>query len=128
MWGGLDAEAQLCGAAERTAAAAASRAAMLWPWISLPPARPGGLARLVGHPQKAAAVAAGVTASVIVFALTVWFAPIAVVPAAIGAALAGWYLAASADRLIGGHTGDVLGATQQVAEIAVLAAIVMSVS
>jgi len=124
----LAAEAPLIGAAGLIAAAAASRTAMLWPWMSLPAARPDGLARLVGHPQKAAAVAAGVTAAAIVFALTVWFAPLAVVPAAIGAALAGWYLAASADRLIGGHTGDVLGATQQIAEIAVLAAIVISVS
>lgn len=124
----LAAEAPLVGAAGLVAAAAASRTAMLWPWLSLPAARPDGLARLVGRPLQSAAIAAGLTAAVLVFVLTVWFAPIAILPAAIGAALAGWYLAVSAERLVGGHTGDVLGTTQQMAEIAVLAAIVMSVS
>lgn len=124
----LTAEAPLIGAAGLIAAAAASRTAMLWPWVSLPAARPDGLARLVGSPLQSAVVVAGMTAAVLVFVLTVWFAPLAVLPAAIGAALAGWALAISADRQIGGHTGDVLGATQHVAEIAVLAAIAISVT
>lgn len=121
-------EAPLIGAAGLIAAAAASRTAMLWPWITLPPARTDGLARLVGHPNTPAAIAAAATAAGAVLLLTVWFAPLALVPAAIGVALAAWLLARSAQRLLGGHTGDVLGATQQIAEIAVLAAIVISVS
>lgn len=110
------------------AAAASSRTAMLWPWIATPPARQDGLARLVGQPHRDAAVVAAATAAALVLVLTLSYAPVALFPAAAGAALAGWGLARAGMHQIGGHTGDVLGATQQLAEIAVLAAIAISIT
>ncbi|WP_018698958.1 adenosylcobinamide-GDP ribazoletransferase [Amorphus coralli] len=118
----------LAAAAGLMAAAAASRTAMLWPWMATPPARNDGLARLVGHPDRKAVLLAAATAAAIFVLLTIGFAPLAVLPATLAVVGAAWLLTSSATRLVGGHTGDVLGATQQVAEIAVLATIAISVT
>ncbi|MDQ0316995.1 adenosylcobinamide-GDP ribazoletransferase [Amorphus orientalis] len=110
------------------AAAVASRTALLWPWIKTPPARPDGLARLVGRPDPSAAALAAATALVLVLVMTPGFAPVAVVPGAIGALAVAWGMSRAAEWRIGGHTGDVLGATQQLAEIVMLAAIVVTLT
>ncbi len=83
------------------AAAALSRVPMTGVMHALPNARGSGLSQSTGRPAQGGAVIAAVLA----------------------AALAGLAAAAIARARIGGQTGDVLGATQQLAEIAALAAL-----
>lgn len=100
------------------ASGAVSRA-LLPPVMALvPPARSGGLAAAAGKPGPAASwLALGLAAAVAWLCLG--FAGGLAAIAAAGAATAA--VALLARRALGGHTGDVLGACQQAAEIAVLA-------
>lgn len=101
-------------------AGALSRAAVVAVWCVLPPARPDGLAASAGQvPATSALVALGLAALIAVFLLPIGTAFSAVLAAGIAATA----IAILARRQIGGHTGDVLGATQQSSEIAVLLAI-----
>jgi adenosylcobinamide-GDP ribazoletransferase len=85
--------------------------------IVLPPARKDGLAATIGPPTHATAAVAVLSALVIAFvALPLTLAPVAALVAAACACAVG----ALAQRQIGGQTGDVLGATEQVAETAIL--------
>lgn len=108
------------------AAAACSRTAALWLSVSLPPARRSGTAFIVGRPDGQAFATAIVVATLV--------AGIALLPSIGGlgwllALLACAVVAAGARRLalrhVGGHTGDLAGATQQCTEIAFLAVTLM---
>jgi adenosylcobinamide-GDP ribazoletransferase len=102
------------------AAAAGSRAPLpaLLRW--LPPARAEGLAAAAGRPRLREVTIAAILSAAIVFAVLDPAAGVVVVLAIAGAAaLVAWI----AWRSVGGHTGDVLGAAQQIAEIAALAAV-----
>ena len=93
----------------------------------LPPARSDGLGRAAGYPDRRRVVDA-VALGLVLAALA--FAPIAE-PLTILAALAAAAVAAAlvgllARARLGGQTGDVLGAVQQAAEIAVLLAFIAS--
>ncbi|MCC7321855.1 MAG: adenosylcobinamide-GDP ribazoletransferase [Rubellimicrobium sp.] len=96
------------------AVAALSRAGMAALASALPPARPGGLGARVGRPAPATTATA--------IGLAALAAILAAGPGAAGAALAMagaltlWALIARAR--IGGQTGDILGAGQQIAETA----------
>jgi adenosylcobinamide-GDP ribazoletransferase len=85
--------------------------------MSLPMARQDGLAANTGRPDLTTVATAGVLALVIALLLLplaeALFAVLIAVAAAIGMA---WL----AQRQIGGQTGDVLGATEQVGEAAIL--------
>ncbi|MGR3465487.1 adenosylcobinamide-GDP ribazoletransferase [Limimaricola sp.] len=97
-------------------AAVLSRAAMIWPMTRLPHAREDGLARLAGRPSgRAAALAFGV-AALVVLPLAGW-SLLLLLPAVALTAQCG---AAIARAKIGGQTGDILGGTQQMAEMAAL--------
>jgi len=97
-------------------AAVASRAAMVWPMMRLPHARQDGLARLSGRPSgRAFGLACGV-AALLVLPLAGW-SLLWLVPAM---ALAAQCATAVARAKIGGQTGDVLGAAQQLSEMAAL--------
>jgi adenosylcobinamide-GDP ribazoletransferase len=98
------------------AAGAISRAPMAVLMAALPNARDGGLSHRVGRPAQGAVVTAcGLAALVGAAALGT-----ALVPAALAViVLCGW-LALTARARIGGQTGDILGASQQLAEVAVL--------
>jgi adenosylcobinamide-GDP ribazoletransferase len=99
------------------AAHALSRAAAVWALSSVRPATTDGLgAGFAGAVRRRDALsAAGVALVVGIAGLGVWVAPAAVVTA-IGAG----GVTALAVRRFGGITGDVLGAVQQVTEVAVL--------
>ena len=95
------------------AAHAVSRAGMVWQLTSLPPARAEGQGATAGRPdvgelRMALMIATFIAAMLLV---PVW-APLRLLGAALaalwGVALTGWL----ARRLIGGQTGDVLGATE----------------
>lgn len=99
---------------------AASRAAMVGVWTALAPARPDGLAAASGQPSSRAAMVAmllGLAAALTGLALLP--AP-AVFAALLLAATAATGTALLARARIGGHTGDVLGATQQLALVGLL--------
>lgn len=102
------------------AGATVSRAVLPAMMRWLPSARSDGLASAAGRPEPTQ-VALAVLIALVTALLTVgfWGAMSAIVAAAFAAAIVGL----AAQRLFGGKTGDVLGAAQVIAEIAVLAAI-----
>lgn len=102
------------------AAGAVSRAAMAAAWYILPAARVEGLAvssGIVPLPSAAAGVIIAAAVAFLLLPVTGWLVLLAVV------ALLTAAMMVLARQQIGGHTGDVLGATQQLAEIAGLLAI-----
>jgi len=99
---------------------AVSRAAMAFVWYLLPPARSDGLAAGSGNVPLASAIVGLAIACGVSIVLLPGFT-FAVVLGSV--ALFSLAMAALAWRQIGGHTGDVLGATQQVTEVAALLAI-----
>ncbi|MCB6178719.1 adenosylcobinamide-GDP ribazoletransferase [Rhodobacter sp. Har01] len=105
-------------AAALIAAAALSRAPMAVLMAALPAARPDGLSASSGRPS--ATTAATAVALGLVFALAL--AGFAALKAALLAAVLCTLLARAAQRRIGGQTGDILGAAQQLSFAAALAA------
>ncbi|HEX2117172.1 MAG TPA: adenosylcobinamide-GDP ribazoletransferase [Alphaproteobacteria bacterium] len=99
------------------AAAAGSRAAIPALMHMLPPARRDGLGWSAGQPDRRRVVDAGALGALVVV-LMLWpvWGLLAITSAAAAAALVGWL----ARRRLGGQTGDVLGAAQQLAETAIL--------
>jgi adenosylcobinamide-GDP ribazoletransferase len=83
---------------------------------ALPQARPDGLAARAGRPHPLRAAAALLIAALIALVLLGGTAPAALAAGALGAL----GVALLAKRQIGGQTGDVLGAVQQLTEIGVL--------
>jgi adenosylcobinamide-GDP ribazoletransferase len=101
------------------AAAAGSRASMPAIMYMLHPARAEGMGYQAGRPDHRRAVDAGVLGATIVV-LTI--GPIAGLAAIAAAAMATVALGWLAQRRLGGFTGDTLGATQQMSEIAIILA------
>ncbi|WP_136656820.1 adenosylcobinamide-GDP ribazoletransferase [Nitratireductor sp. XY-223] len=100
------------------AVAAISRAAMVWHWHVLPAARPDGVAATAGQPGSEAAAFALVSGAAIGCVLSL---PAAGPGGAITALLLAAILCSGFTRMtstrIVGHTGDTIGATQQICEI-----------
>ncbi len=98
------------------AAAVMSRAGMVGVMAALPNARRGGLSAQTGQPGKSSVAVAMLLAGVAAFLAPggafIWLVCVA--------SLTGLTAALIARAKIGGQTGDVLGATQQLVEIAVL--------
>ena len=84
---------------------------------SLPFARQDGLAASAGQPDLATAATAGAIALVVAWLALPWFTALCAALLALAAAIG---MARLAQRQIGGQTGDVLGAAEQVAETAIL--------
>jgi adenosylcobinamide-GDP ribazoletransferase len=109
------------GAAVLVAAAAVSRTAGLLPLALLPPARTFGAGFAAPRPTGNAMAIAATLAFLCACLPLLAGAPLPRIAAAcILALLAACGVAALARRQIGGHTGDVAGAAQQAAEIAML--------
>ncbi|GEP09291.1 adenosylcobinamide-GDP ribazoletransferase [Methylobacterium gnaphalii] len=98
--------------------AAVSRSAALAPMVLLEPARPGGAGASVGRPTPpTVAIAAGIC---LLLGLIAWAAGLPLLGVVLMLALApaaAYGLTRLARQQIGGQTGDVIGACQQVAEI-----------
>lgn len=111
------------------AVAACSRTAIVWTWASMPNARGAGVAHEQGAPSDSAVSAAAI------FGLGV-FAVLATAATGIVNAAAALLLALAAmqafsrlcRRMIGGVTGDVLGASQQIVEIMLLTGLALGIS
>jgi adenosylcobinamide-GDP ribazoletransferase len=118
----LDAAGPIGAALALAAVGAVARAAALVPLALLPPARPGGASAAAGRPSGATlAIALVLSAAIAIGLAGAPFGlarPGAGVVLAVAAALA---MTAIARRQIGGQTGDVAGAAEQLAEIAFLA-------
>jgi len=99
-------------------AAVVSRALVVGVMTGLPAARNDGLGAGAGKPETGTFLTAFAIAAVAAFVLSGAFAWVLLAAGGF-AALA---VTALAKRQIGGHTGDVLGATQQVSETAILLA------
>jgi adenosylcobinamide-GDP ribazoletransferase len=99
------------------AVGALSRAPMAVVMSALPNARETGLSHATGRPSGQVALIGAALAMAIAFLFAGW----AALPMLVLVAISTWLLARSAKARIGGQTGDVLGATQQLAEAAALA-------
>ncbi|WP_377299419.1 adenosylcobinamide-GDP ribazoletransferase [Rhizobium sp. SGZ-381] len=107
-------------------AAAVSRALMVWHWAALAPARAKGTAVAVGQPQADARLFALVSASLL--ALVCLGRPFGLFPLLLSlgvAALSAHLFTRFVSNKIGGHTGDTIGATQQITEMALLSTLVI---
>lgn len=104
------------------AVGALSRAPMGLVMATLPNARGGGFSHATGRPSAQVALAGAGAAVVIAFLFAGWVA----LPMLALTVLAVGLLARSARSRIGGQTGDILGAAQQLAEVACLAALAAS--
>lgn len=102
-----------------------SRAVMTAVWHALPPARPEGLAAACGAPGRPALFVACALALLGLVPAAFALSPAALVAGTAMAGLAGLAMARLAMAKIGGQTGDVLGATQQVAILAALLGLAM---
>jgi len=119
----------LGGASALLGTAALSRMAMVWHWSRLLPARRDGVAAAAGIPEpRATSQALGSGA---ILALLLFYAagipPIAAPLAFAAFAVTVLGFGRIVSRKLGGHTGDTIGATQQLTEIAVLGALALAV-
>jgi adenosylcobinamide-GDP ribazoletransferase len=109
------------------AAAAGSRAVVPAVMYMLPPARSDGLGRAAGQPDRRRVVDAGALGVIFVLGTApvvwdlAWRAAAVLSAILVTAAAAGF-----ARKRFGGQTGDILGAIQQLAEVAILLACVAS--
>jgi adenosylcobinamide-GDP ribazoletransferase len=101
------------------AAHAASRGVLPMTMFALAPARTDGLGFTAGRPSRAVAIIAAVIGAAIALAA---FGPGRGAMALLLAGIAIALMAMLARRQIGGYTGDVLGAFQQIGEIVMLLA------
>ncbi|TDK36721.1 adenosylcobinamide-GDP ribazoletransferase [Rhizobium deserti] len=110
------------------ATAAISRALMVAHWRALVPARDGGLASNAGMPEDRARNIALLTGALAALILLI---PAAGLPVALlsllAAALVSYGFTRLARKKLGGHTGDTIGATQQLTEIASLATLALAI-
>jgi adenosylcobinamide-GDP ribazoletransferase len=102
--------------AAAAAAGALARCAMLLP-MRLPPARGDGMAAALGQVPGRAVVGGWACGVALALGMLSWRRA---VPVVLLAAVAGMALARVGRRALGGRTGDLLGAAEQVAECAVL--------
>ncbi|MBI1416559.1 MAG: adenosylcobinamide-GDP ribazoletransferase [Limimaricola sp.] len=102
------------------AAALLARVPMAALMAALPNARAGGLSAQVGRPRAATAAAGALLA----LALSLGLIGLQTVPALLAMAVAAVLVGGVARARIGGQTGDILGAAEQLAETAVLLTLV----
>ncbi|HTO79868.1 MAG TPA: adenosylcobinamide-GDP ribazoletransferase [Methylocystis sp.] len=111
-------------AAAMIATGALSRCAGLAPLLALSPARAEGAGAAMPRPSSGALAQAAALAGLFSLAPALYGAPLArILVADLAACVAAILVARLAERQIGGYTGDVLGAAQQLAEIAALLAL-----
>jgi len=106
------------------AVGAASRLPMVLAMYAMPNARGSGLASTVGKPPETSLIIAIISTLLICFVMFGLSGIFLFGWAMISAIIMGWI----AQRSIGGYTGDVLGAMQQCAELAALAAALTALS
>jgi adenosylcobinamide-GDP ribazoletransferase len=111
------------------ALAGLSRTAGLAPLTFLPPARPDGAAHAVGQPARDVFWLAAILCAVlaILLGLLGGLPKGAISLMLLGTGLAGWLMIRLSARLFQGQTGDVAGATQQMAEIVAMIGLLIAI-
>lgn len=105
-----------------------SRASSMLVWSVLPPARNNGLSRQVGQPdRRSLSIAWVITAIALLCLVLLGLHMFAVLVAAFASALVSYVMKGLCHRQIGGQTGDTIGATQQLCDLAFMTGILMSV-
>lgn len=108
------------------AVGALSRAALVWHWSLLAPARSDGVAASAGTPERSAVrvacISGGMIGLVLMLVALETVATLFTLALVVGAA---WFFSRHVERRIGGHTGDTIGATQQLTEIMSLVALAL---
>ncbi|WP_108659469.1 adenosylcobinamide-GDP ribazoletransferase [Acuticoccus kandeliae] len=107
------------------AAAVAGRTVAIYPWVGLPNAREDGVAVAVGRPHGGAFRRALILGIAVTALLVIWQTIFGFLFAGIVAAASAIGVARLAERKIGGHTGDVIGAAVVAGELAYLATIII---
>lgn len=110
------------------ACASLSRAGMVWHWRALPAAKPDGVAAKVGIPSRQAlqlAVGSGVLLFVLL--LLPVLSPTKLALAVLAALLAISLFTVHVGNRLGGHTGDTIGATQQISDMVLLSTLALLV-
>jgi adenosylcobinamide-GDP ribazoletransferase len=109
------------------AIACISRAALVWHWHRLPAAKPDGVAAAAGQPGEGAMHMALVSACLL-SAVLVWpgLGPLPLVCALLACGSSAMTFTRIVRRKLAGHTGDTLGATQQISEITAFCALAMA--
>jgi adenosylcobinamide-GDP ribazoletransferase len=107
------------GALALAGAAVVSRAIALWHWNATMPARDDGLAWAAGRPDWLSLAIGAATAVVVAVVLIVVFGPAALIGCLL-ALVATSLFSGLCVRQIGGHSGDTIGAAQQIAETLLL--------
>ena len=109
--------------------AALSRTAGLVPLVLLRPARTDGASSSVGRPTRDALRIAGASTIALLAGGTLLAGvdPLGAVLMVVSAIAVAWLMTRVSNRLIGGQTGDVAGATQQLAEIAAFVGLLLTV-
>lgn len=105
-----------------------SRACSMLLWAGLPPARSNGLSHQAGTPERASvmvALAIAFVASLCLMLFEISLVSILVTNAVSG--LVSYFLIRLCSNQIHGQTGDTIGATQQLCDLAFMACILMSV-
>jgi adenosylcobinamide-GDP ribazoletransferase len=117
----------LAAALSLPAVAAVSRGAIAWHWQRLPPAKADGIAASAGRPAEGAMQAA-LAAACLLAALLLWpgLGLLPLVCCLLAAGLAAVAFTVFIRRRLAGHTGDTLGATQQICEMAAVCALAMA--
>lgn len=104
-----------------------SRGFSMFLWVGLPPARSNGLSKQAGQPQRQALVMALVTTSIgLLCLLRPNLNIIAILLATTLSGLVSYLMILLCRRQIGGQTGDTIGATQQLCDLAFMAGILIS--
>ena len=126
--GAVAAANPLAAAAIWLAANITGRSGALWLAVALPPARTDGAAAAAGALSGRAFAVGGVFAVILLFLLggpATNIVALGVAVLAAGLVIAGWTMLCR--RLVGGQTGDLIGALGALVEVAVLAALLASV-
>lgn len=109
------------------AVAAASRAAMVWHWDALPAAKRDGVAAAAGEPERRAVQVALLSGAGLAVLFLLPAEPVLAIASMALAVCAAVFAFTDVVRdKIGGHTGDTIGASQQIAEIAALGALALA--
>ncbi|MDZ7927518.1 MAG: adenosylcobinamide-GDP ribazoletransferase [Agrobacterium sp.] len=109
------------------AALVMSRALMVWHWQSLPAAKTSGIAAAAGQPGTSERNIALTTGLLLLVLFTLHALPfVSIVMVVAAACLATVLFGRLCVGKIGGHTGDTIGASQQITEIVTLIALALA--
>jgi len=103
------------GALAIVCVAALSRALALWHWSATEPARSDGMAASAGRPDRVSLTVAALTGLAAAVLLLLAFHLAAILALLLAGAGVGLF-SRVAEKQIGGHTGDTIGAAEQIAE------------